>query len=119
MEQKIHHNIDQNALLSESYMIQHKADRFMLDFKGMNVQHMDPANQLAIVVNHKAVMMDPWKMKEFVENAQENIKKYEKIHGKIKVPDFVEKEIKNTKKTSKASKDTTHSKEVVPKQSYF
>ena len=95
--------MDQNALLGETYMIQHKADRFVLDFKGMNIQHLDPADQIAVVINHKTVMLDPWKMKEFVESAQDNLKKYEEKFGKIKVPEFIEKERKDTKKKKKES----------------
>ncbi len=124
MEQKIHHNMDQSALLSETYMIQHKADRFVLDFKGMNIQHLDPADQIAVVINHKTVMLDPWKMKEFVESAQDNLKKYEEKFGKIKVPEPIEKERKETKKKKKESgksKDKTAPAvdTIHHKQSYF
>lgn len=98
MEQKIHHNLDNSPVLSESYMIQHKVDRFLLDFKGITMQHMDPTENVTIVVNHKAVLMDPWKMKEFIESAQANIKKYEEIYGKIARPTQIEKEIKRKQK---------------------
>lgn len=112
--------MDQNALLSETYMIQHKADRFVLDFKGMNIQHMDPANQLAIVINHKTVLMDPWKMKEFVESAQDNLKRYEDKFGKIKRPSFIEKELKEgNKKIKRDKKAKEKTSEESQKQSYF
>lgn len=98
---KVVQNFDNHPLMSNQQTISHTAERFIIDFQGVVVQ-FDPNNQPTMLVNHKAVMIDPYKIKGFLDALTENIKKYEEKYGKIKEPEAItkaKKEIKSMQST--------------------
>lgn len=103
MEKKqINFDIDNgDVFFSDEIGVMHNPTKFIMDFKSITPR-MDVRNKefQPIVIKHNVIMMDPFTAKSFLEAFKDNLNKYEKKFGKIKMP----KEYAKVKKPGKKAK---------------
>jgi len=88
-KRKINVNIDHRepAFFSDYLVVSHSPSKFILDFVQVTPRfdRIGDDMQQSIVMKHKTIMVDPQVAKNILEILDDNIKKYEKNFGKIKV----------------------------------
>ena len=96
--------MDNAPMMSNSQVINHGPDKITIDFMGVYPQ-FNTKMQPTVVVNHKAIIMDPYTAKKFLEAFQENLQKYEKSFGVIEKPAQITQfeEVANSQVTSATS----------------
>ena len=102
-KKKMNVNIDHNepAFFTDNVTIIHNPTKFIIDFT-QSVPRFDTIGnhqQQSVAIKHKTIMMDPVLAKMFFEIFKDNMKKYEKQYGKIKVS-------KSKKSKKRVTKDT-------------
>lgn len=101
-------NVDKNPFFSNQQTVAHQPDKFLLDFKGINMQ-FTPDNMPSVVVNHRVILLDPHQAKEFLNTLKSNIDKYEEQFGKIEKPTALakaEKEVQQMPKETTTATET-------------
>ena len=116
---KIKENTDNNPMLSNAQAILHQPGKFILDFRSI-IPHFASNNMPYTVTNHRVIILDPFKAKEFFDLLRKNIQKYEKMYGIIKKPIELTKAEKLFEEKKKKTKETK-TKETIPskKSSYM
>ena len=106
-------NFDNNPLLSTQQTISHTPEKFVIDFQAV-VMQFDPNSNPTMIVNHKVVILDPYRVKPFINALADNLAKYEEKFGAVKEPEAVEKARKELEsleqKNQKIAKAVTRSK---------
>jgi len=91
MEEKrrINVSIDHNesGFFTDSVTISHNPSKFIFDFVQVTPRfdRMREEMQQSLVVKHKTILMDPLMAKNILDILGENLKKYEKNFGEIKI----------------------------------
>ena len=83
-------NFDKNPFSSNNQTVIHQPEKFIIDFKGISTQST-PEGKPTLIINHRAILLEPYIAKGFLDALSGNIKKYEEKFGKIKIPDSIEK----------------------------
>jgi len=81
-------DVSDEAFFSDSVFVIHSPSNFVLDFR-QTTPRVDPIEnkvKQTFVVKHRAIVLDPILTKDLIRVLKENIKRYEKEFGKIKVP---------------------------------
>lgn len=81
-------DVSDEAFFSDSVFVIHSPSNFVLDFR-QTTPRVDPIEnkvKQTLVVKHRAVVLEPVLAKDLIRVLKENIKRYEKEFGKIKVP---------------------------------
>lgn len=92
MEEKkgINISLDHNepAFFSDNVTVSHSSSKFVIDFSQTTPRfdNFGDKQQQTFVVKHKTIILDPQFAKIFSEILQQNIKRYEKSFGTIKLP---------------------------------
>ncbi|MEM5804738.1 MAG: DUF3467 domain-containing protein [Candidatus Aenigmatarchaeota archaeon] len=76
-----------DVFFTDNVTIIHSPAKFVIDFTQTTPRfdNIGGEQQQSVIVKHNTVMMDPVLAKMFMEVLDENVKKYEKQHGKIKI----------------------------------
>ncbi len=92
---------------SDFIVVSHNPTKFIIDFQQTIPKFQRTSNgaQQVMVVRHNTIILDPTVAKEFLNILSENIKRYEKNFGKIKVPKRKSK--KKKKETKKKAEHAT------------
>lgn len=76
------------AFFTDNVTVLHNPNKFIIDFSQTipSFDNLGGKVQQTFIIKHKAVMLDPPFAKILLDTLQQNIKKYEKKFGKIKLP---------------------------------
>lgn len=88
--------LDKYPLFCNQMTVSHSATEFFLDFRLVYPQFAPDNTQTAMVL-HRTVLFEPYHLKEVLGVIQDNIDRYEKEYGKIKIPEAVKKAKKKAK----------------------
>lgn len=106
-------NFDNNPMLSTQQTISHTPEKFVIDFQAVTMQ-FDPGSVPTMIVNHRVIILDPYRVRPFINALTENLARYEEKFGLVKEPESIEKakkEMELQEKTEKKlSKAVTRSK---------
>src|SRR3989338_6246456 len=69
-------NFDNNPMLSTQQTISHTPEKFVIDFQSV-VMQFDPNSVPTMIVNHKVVILDPYRIRPFINALTENLARYE------------------------------------------
>ena len=88
-KKKINVNIDfgEHVFFTDNVTVVHNPSKFVLDFT-QSVPRFDSIGsqqQQSVAIKHRTILMDPVLAKMFLDVLKDNVKKYEKQHGKINV----------------------------------
>ena len=89
---------DKKPFYSNQQSVSHTFDKFIIDFKNITPQ-IELEGIMNTIVNHKAVILDVYIMKELFSIMNDNIKTYENTFGKIDDKKIKEKLNKFKEKT--------------------
>jgi len=88
-KRRINVNIDHSepGFFTDSVTISHNPSKFILDFVQVTPRfdRMGSEMQQSLAVKHKTIVMDPIMAKNIIEILKENLNKYEKNFGEIKI----------------------------------
>jgi len=88
-EKRVNINIDHSepAFFTDNVTVSHSPNKFVIDFSQTTPRFDGFQNkqQQTFVVKHKTLLLDPQFAKIFLKVLQQNIEKYEKSFGNIKV----------------------------------
>jgi hypothetical protein len=91
VEKKVNINIDHSepAFFSDSVTVSHNPQKFILDFTQTTPRFdvIIDERQQSFAIKHKTIMLDPVVAKNFVEVLKENVARFEKNFGKIRMPE--------------------------------
>jgi hypothetical protein len=75
------------AFFTDNVTISHSGSKFVVDFSQMTPRfdNFEDKQQQTFVIKHKTVVMDPQFAKVFADILGQNIQKFEKSFGKIKL----------------------------------
>jgi len=76
------------VFFTDNVTISHSSSKFIIDFTQTTPRfdNFEDKQQQTFVIKHKTVILDPQFAKIFSEILQQNIKRYEKNFGTIKLP---------------------------------
>lgn len=76
------------GFFSDSVAIAHTPAKFVVDFAQVTPRFdsVGGQRQQSLAIKHKTIMLDPQVAKDFLNVLKENISKYEKAFGAIKMP---------------------------------
>jgi hypothetical protein len=76
------------AFFSDNVTVSHSSSKFVIDFSQTTPRFdsFEDKNQQTFVIKHKTLVLDPQFAKIFSNILQQNIKRYEKNFGSIKIP---------------------------------
>lgn len=82
------------AFFTDSIAVMHGENKFIVDFKQSTprLDQMGGDQRQTISVKHNSIMMDPTTAKVLLSILEDNVEKFEKNHGEIKLPEREEKE---------------------------
>lgn len=94
------------AFFTDNATVSHSANKFVIDFSQTTPRFDSFENnfQQAFVIKHKTLVMDPQLAKILLDVLQQNVGRYEKTFGKIKIL----KEKKTKEKLEKAESTTRY-----------
>lgn len=88
-KRKVNVNIDHGepVFFTDNVTIVHNPSKFVIDFtqSAPRFDNIGNQQQQSIVIKHRTIIMDPVLAKMFLDIIKDNVKKYEKQYGKIKV----------------------------------
>jgi hypothetical protein len=87
------------VFFTDNVTVSHSSSKFVIDFTQTTPRFdsFEDKNQQTFVIKHKTMVLDPQFAKIFSDILQQNIKRYEKNFGSIKLP----KEKKSKEKVEK------------------
>ena len=76
------------VFFSDNVTVSHNQSKFIIDFSQTTPRFDNVGGdmQQSLVIKHKSIMIEPQFAKIIMELLEKNVKKYEKVFGKIKVP---------------------------------
>ena len=76
------------AFFTDNVTVSHSSNKFVVDFSQTTPRFdsFEDKQQQTFVIKHKTVVFDPQFAKIFVDVLQQNLKRYEKSFGSIKLP---------------------------------
>jgi len=82
------------AFFTDNVTVSHSSNKFVIDFSQTTPRfdNFEDKQQQTFVIKHKTIVLDPQFAKIFSDILQQNVKRYEKNFGSIKVPKTKEKE---------------------------
>ncbi|MBL7169547.1 MAG: DUF3467 domain-containing protein [Candidatus Aenigmarchaeota archaeon] len=88
-KRRINVNLDHSepGFYADTVTISHSPSKFILDFVQVTPRfdRVGPEMQQSLAVKHKTIIMDPLMAKNILEILKNNMEKYEKNFGKIKI----------------------------------
>ncbi|MCK4429533.1 MAG: DUF3467 domain-containing protein [Candidatus Aenigmarchaeota archaeon] len=94
-KKRVNMNIDQNkeVFYSNNLAVFNNPTEFILDFTQITprIDMVQDKQMITYVVKHNAIVLEPAQAKIFFNLLKENLEKYEKKFGKIKLPKGGEK----------------------------
>ncbi|MBI2133461.1 DUF3467 domain-containing protein [Candidatus Woesearchaeota archaeon] len=96
--------VNGNDFFADEVSVSHSPMRFVIDFKSMTPRMDLPGNPPRMVVKHNVILLDPYFAKDVLNVLKDNISKYEKKFGEIKMPENLAKHEVSAGKKSKAAK---------------
>jgi hypothetical protein len=94
------------AFFTDNVTVSHSASKFVIDFSQTTPRFdsFEDKHQQTFVIKHKTIMLDPQFAKIFLDILNQNVGRYEKTFGKIKI----QKEKKAKEKIEKAESTTRY-----------
>lgn len=76
------------AFFTDNVTVSHSSNKFVIDFTQMapRFDSFEDKHQQTFVIKHKTLVLDPQFAKIFSDILQQNLKRYEKNFGTIKLP---------------------------------
>ena len=88
-KRRINVNIDHSepGFFSDYLVVSHNPHKFIFDFVQVTPRfdRVGPEMQQSLAMKHKTIMVDPTTAKNILEILKDNLEKYEKNFGKIKI----------------------------------
>jgi hypothetical protein len=96
----------ESAFFTDNVTVSHSASKFVVDFTQTTPRFdsFEGSHQQSFVIKHKTLVMDPQLAKIFLDVLTQNMEKFEKTFGKIKL----QKEKKSKEKIEKAESTTRY-----------
>jgi len=78
----------EQAFFTDNVTVSHSSSKFVIDFSQTTPRfdNFEDKHQQTFVIKHKTLVLDPQFAKIFSDILQQNIKRYEKNFGAIKLP---------------------------------
>lgn len=98
------------GFFSDTVVISHTPQKFVVDFSQVTPRFDIIGNQKqqSLAIKHKTVILDPVVAKDFFNILKDNIKKYEKQFGTIKLPKNKKTKTKKLVKSVKSTESTRY-----------
>jgi len=76
------------AFFTDNVTVSHSSNKFVVDFSQTTPRFdsFEGNNQQTFVIKHKTIVLDPQFAKIFLDILQQNVKRFEKNFGTIKLP---------------------------------
>lgn len=76
------------AFFTDNVTISHSPSKFVIDFSQTTPRfdNFEDKQQQTFVIKHKTLVLDPQFAKVFTDILRQNLERYEKSFGKIKIP---------------------------------
>jgi hypothetical protein len=90
------------AFFTDNVTVSHSPNKFVIDFSQTTPRfdNFEDKQQQTFVIKHKTIVLDPQFAKIFSDILQQNVDRYEKMFGSIKIPKAKKQKVKLEKAES-------------------